>query len=255
MPADLQASAFFVDGVALAASDVELAHDGAGLWPGLAEEIGVVTADGMSGGEISGGLVRPFTLSTMYAVRGDTHDAVWAGIVALRRRCKPGRTVTLTRQMPDPDGTDANTSHTATARRQTDRVQWLGATEATIDIDWLISEGGWRGASTSIGAVGAVTVNGDASTRWITSTLAPGAVNPVVTNMGNGYTFRYIGTVPAGGVLVDVATRHATRLSDSANVSTLLRWSQDAVFQFDPGAQTLTISSGSASFTYYPAYL
>lgn len=255
MPSDLQASAFLVDGAALAAADVELTHDGAGLWAGLTEEIGVVTPAGVSGADISGGLVRPFTLSTMYAVRGDDHASVWAAIVALRRRCKPGRTVTLTRTMPDPDGTDTNVNHTATARRQMDRVQWLGATEATIDIDWLVTEGGWRGSSTSIGAVGSVSVKGDASTRWITATLAAGAANPVVTNSGNTYTFRYVGTVPTGGVLVDVATRRATRLSDSADVSSLLRWSKDAPFQLDPGAQTLTISSGSASFTYYPAYL
>jgi hypothetical protein len=258
MTADLKASTYLVDGVDLQASGVDLLHDGSGLWSGIAETISVATAAGADGGMITGGVLPTRTHSTMFEVTAADAQAVWASVVALRRRCKPRRTITLTRRMPDPDGTDANTDHTTTGRMQGDpRVAWIEKNNrAQVDIDWLISGGPWFGASEAIAAVGAVTVKGDLPTRAITATLAAGAVDPVVTNTstGNGYSFRYIGTVPAGGVLVDVRTRKATGITGSVDLSLNLRWSKDDPFQLDPGAQTLTISSGSASFTYLPAY-
>ena len=110
-------------------------HDGAGLWSGFSEDIGVATAAGADGGAVGGGVVPPFTHSTMYLIRASGHDAVWAQVVALRRRCKPRQTITLTRQMPDPDGTDANTDAVTTARRITDRPVWLAADALILDID------------------------------------------------------------------------------------------------------------------------
>lgn len=115
-------------------------------------------------------------------------------------------------------------------------------------------DGPWYGASQSIAAVGTVTIKGDSPTRAITATIAAGAVNPVVTNTTNGYTFRYVGTVPSGGLLVDVRARTATGITGSVNLSANLKWSKDDPFQLDPGSQTLTISTGTASFTYLPAY-
>lgn len=255
MVADLSASGYLVDGVALAATGVRLTHDGAGLWSGFSESIGVSTAAGVDGGVVGGGVVPPFTLSTMYQIRANGFDAVWESIVALRRRCKPRQTVTLTRQMPDPDGTDANTNLTTTARRQADRIVWYGSDVASVDIDWLITGGPFLGASEAIAAVGAVTVKGDVPTVAITATLSAGAVDPVVANSGNGYLFRYVGTVPAGGVLVDVRNRTATRIADSVDVSSALRWSKADLFQLDPGGQTITTTDGTVSFTYLPAYL
>ena len=73
-----------------------------------------------------------------------------------------------------------------------------------------------------------------------------------MTNATNGYTFRYVGTVPSGGVVVDVVNR--TAMNGSTNVSSALKWSKDDPFQLDPGSQTLTVSAGTVSFTYYPAY-
>lgn len=254
MVASLSASAYLVDGTDLATSTVTLAHDGAGLWSGLSENIGLGTSAGLDGGTIGGGTFPAYTHSTMYVVTGATYDAVWAAVVALRRRCKVGRTVTLTRQMPDPDGTDANVNHTTTARWQTDRIAWLGSTTAQVDIDWLVTGGPWRGTSVAIAAVGAVTVKGDLPTNAITATLSAGAVNPVITNTTNGYTFRYVGTIPSGGVLVDVRNRTATAITGSVDHSSALNWSKDDPFQLDPGSQTLTTSAGTASFTYLPAY-
>jgi len=255
MPADLKASTYLVDGVDLETTDVALTHDGNGLWVGVAEDIGVAQYAGIDGGIVGGGVVPPFTHSTMFIIRGTGFADVWSKIVALRRRCKPRRTVTLTRRMPDPDGTDANTDATTTARQQgAPRVDWAGGSAATVDIDWLITGGPWLGASVAIAAVGTVTIKGDLPTRAITATLSAGAVNPVITNTSNLYTFRYVGTVPTGGVLVDVRTRKATAITGSVDVSSALKWSKDAPFQLDPGSQTLTVSAGTASFTYLPAY-
>lgn len=253
MAADLQASAYLVDGTDLAVAGCDLTHDGSGLWSGRSEDVSLSEQVGAEA-DIVGGLYRPTSHSTMYEIRGDGFDAVWAAVVALRRRCKPGRTVTLTRTMPDPDGTAANTSHTTQARRQGDRVEWLGDSMALVDIDWTVSRI-WHGSSVSIGAVGAVTVKGDSPTRRITVTLAAGAVNPIVTNTTNGYTFRYVGTVPTGGVTVDVVNRRASKVSDSSDVSSAMRWSKGDLLVLDPGSNTLTISTGSASLAYLPAYL
>jgi hypothetical protein len=116
-------------------------------------------------------------------------------------------------------------------------------------------DGPWYGASEAIAAVGAVTIKGDSPTRKITATLSAGAVNPVVSN-DNGYSFRLVDTVvPAGGVLVDVLARTATGITGSVPMSSALKWSKDDPFQLDPGAQTLAVSSGTASFTYSPAYV
>jgi hypothetical protein len=253
MAADLKASTYLVDGDDLQVSGVELLHDGAGLWAGLAEDIGVSTAAGRDGGIVAGGVCPPFTLSTLFEIRDTDAQAVWAAVVALRRRCKMRRTVTLTRRMPDPDGSDANIDVTTTARRQTDRPEWIERNNRLqLDIDWLITGGPWLGASVAIPAVGTVTVKGDLPTRHITATLSAGAANPVVTNASNGYTFRFVGTVPTGGVVVDVLARKAT--GTAGDLSSALKWSKDDPFQLDPGPQTLTVSDGTASFTYSPAY-
>jgi hypothetical protein len=254
--ASLKASAYLVDGVALAATGVALTHDGGGLWSGQEEAVDVATSAGLDGGTIAGGLFQPYTHSTMYLVRGSSFDDTWAKIRALRRRCKPGQTVTLTRQMPDPEGSDANIDLTTTGRRVTDRPDWLGA-QAQIDIDWLITGGPWLGSSVTIAsAAGTQTILGDLPARKITATLSAGAVNPVITNTstGNGYTFRYVGTVPTGGVTVDVLTRKATRVSDSGDVSLALKWSKRDPFKLNAGANTITVSSGTCALTYYPAY-
>lgn len=253
MAASLKASKYLVDSTDLAASGVALIHDGAGLWAGLSESIGVATAAGANGGDVSGGVFPPYVHSTMYRIDAAGYDAVDAAFRALRRRCKPGRTITLTKQIPDPEGGASNVNLTTQARRQGDRPEWLTGNSMQVDIDWLIVDGLWIGAEESISAVGAVTVKGDLPTSQVTVTIAAGAVDPVLSNT-NGYSLRYVGTVPAGGVEVDVANRRATGLTGPVDLSANLRWSKDDPFQLDPGAQTLAISSGSASFDYLPAY-
>lgn len=254
MTADLHASTYLVDGVDLAATGVWPAHDGAGLWAGVAEELSVIIAPGFDGGQIGGGVFRPFTLSTMYVVRGVGFDAVWARIRELRRRCKPGRTVTLTRQMPDPEGTDTNVNHTTTARRQTDRIQWLGADAAVVDIDWLIADTPWHGAAVSIGsAAGTHDVDGDLPTQRMTITLPAGAAR-TVTNVTNGHWFTFTTGTPAGGTLVEVEARTAKNITGGADVSQYLEWGKTHPFRLDPGSNVITVSAATASISYQPAY-
>lgn len=255
MAADLGASTYLVDGTDLQDADTELTHDGSGLWDGLTEDIGTSAAAGVDGADVAGGVFRPFVLSTMFTVRGATREAAWAGVRALRRRCKPGRTVILTRRMPDPEGSDANIDVTTTGRRQGSRPTWLGLRGITVDIDWLITGGPWIGAQVSIvNAAGTQAIKGDLRTQKVTATLSAGAVNPTVANTTNGFSFTWTGTVPTGGVKVDVVQRRATKLSDSTDVSSALSWSKVAPFQLDPGDNVITVSSGTCDLDYFPAY-
>jgi hypothetical protein len=255
MVASLKASTYLVDGVDLETTGVELTHDGAGLWTGLSEDVVVSTFPGTDGGAIGGGSFHPYTHSTMFLVRGTGFDSVWAAIVALRRRCKPGQTVTLTRQMPDPDGGGSNTNQTTTARRQTDRVSWITDIAAAVDIDWLIADTPWHGAAVAISsAAGTTSVAGDLSTHRMTLTLAAGAAR-TITNTTNGHAFTFSTTVPSGGVLVDVEARTATGITGSVDMSAYLSWTKAYPMRLNAGSNTLTVSAGTASISYQPAYL
>jgi hypothetical protein len=173
-----------------------------------------------------------------------TEDAVAACKAVLR----PGQPQTGTRRKVTGAG---SLDVTQTVIVRTVEERWLSETACTLLIGVELADGAWYGASEPIAAAGSVTVKGDLPTSRITATLSAGAADPVVSN-SNGYTFRYVGTVPAGDVVVDVAAR--TAMAGSTDVSSSLKWSKDAPFQLDPGAQTITVSAGTVSFTYSPAY-
>lgn len=254
MAADLTASAYLVDDVDVADANSYLTHDGAGLWAGVTETVGVSTTPGRSGGDITGGVFQPFTLSTMYVVKASTTLGVWAAIRALRRRCKPGRTVTLTRRMPDPEGSDSNVDHTTTGRRQTDRVAWIASRAAQVDIDWLIADSPWHGDSVNVAAAaGTFDVDGDIPTSRMTVTLAAGAAR-TVTNTTNGHGFTFSTAVPTGGVVIDVEAQTATAITGGADMSAYLSWTKVHPMVLNPGSNTLTVSAGTASIDYQPAY-
>jgi hypothetical protein len=183
-------------------------------------------------------------------VFGDTLAATEDGVAAVKALLKIGQAQTATRRKITGAG---NLDATQTVIMHGPAERWLSPTACTLILSVELCDGPWYGASESIAAVGAVTVEGDSPTRKITATLSAGAVDPVITNT-NGYTFRYVGTVPTGGVLVDVRTRKATAITGGADLSSALKWSKDDPFQLDPGSQTLTTSAGTASFTYLPAY-
>ncbi|MBO9523913.1 MAG: hypothetical protein J7518_20455 [Nocardioidaceae bacterium] len=257
MVADLSASAYLVDGVDLASASVKLTHDGSGLWTGSAENIGVTTFPGLSGGGIEGGVFPPYLRSTMYLIRGTNYDDVLASIRALRRRCKPGLTVILSRTMPDPEGGASNTTQTVTARRQDDRIDWPSETVATLDIDWLITGGPWLGTSINIAsAAGAHAILGDLPTRAMTITLAAGAARTVTNTVGGVVVaeFTFNATVPTGGVVVDVVAKTAKAITGGTDLSSSLSWTKLHPMLLHPGSNTLTVSAGTASIDYQPAY-
>lgn len=178
----------------------------------------------------------------------DTEDAV-AGVRSLLRE---GQAQTVTRRKITGAG-NLDTTQTAIVRGAAER--WVDEFECGLIMSVETLDGPWYAPSVAIAAVGTIDVEGDSPTRAVTATLSAGAVNPVITNTSNGYSFRYVGTVPAGGVLVDVLAKTATGITGSVNLTANLRWSKDDPFQLDPGSQTLTTSMGTPAFTYLPAYI
>lgn len=255
MVADLSASTYLVNGTDLQIPDVvELVHDGAGLWAGLTETIGTTTTPGRDGGSITGGVFTPFMWATMFAIHGDDFDAMWAQIVALRRRCRAGQTVTLTRIMPDPDGTDANVPHTTVARRVTDRPDWAGGIkDATVDIDWWVTEP-WHGPIATVPGAGVHAVLGDTRTQRMTITLDPGPARSIA-NTSSDHLVQFFAVVPAGGVLIDVEACKATAITGGTDMSGALSWSKKLPMQLEAGSNTLLTDAGTFSIAYQPAYL
>lgn len=178
----------------------------------------------------------------------DTEDAV-AAVKALLR---PARAQTVTRRKVTGDG---NLDATQTAIVRTVEERWQTQTVCTLLIGVELLDGGWAGAEESIAsAAGTQAVKGDLPTAAIVATLSAGAANPIVANTTNGYSFRYVGTIPSGGVEVDVLTRRATGLTGSVDMSANLRWSKSDPFQLDPGDNVITVSAGTCALDYTPAY-
>lgn len=232
---------------------VDVVEDLSDFWSGADPRGDLPTYAGTSGATA---IRRPTDTKVRSAQVSMTDGATLAAtedkIDALKAVLRPGQSQTVTRRKVTSAG-NLDTTQTAIVRPAIEE-RWLSPTACTLIFAVETLDGAWYGASESIAAAGSVTIKGDTSTRSITATLSAGAANPVVTN-SNGYTFRYVGTVPTGGVSVDVKARKATKVSDSSDVSSALKWSKDAPFQLDPGSQTITVSAGTVSFTYLPAYV
>jgi hypothetical protein len=208
------------------------------------------TSSGMDGATPLRRPVAAQVRTAQVSVSGSSAAATEAAVDAVKSLVKPNVAHTLTRRKVTASGL-LDVTQSAITRGVAERWTTEYLCQLLISVETL--DGPWYGASESIAAVGTVTIKGDSPTRKITATLSAGAVNPVVTNASNGYTFRYVGTVPTGGVVVDVLARKAT--GTAGDLSSALKWSKDDPFQLDPGAQTLAVSAGTASFTYYPAYV
>lgn len=250
----LDATTVKVDGVDLATTGVAVLWGGS-LFDAYDEVFSAVSYPGLDDSDALEGVGRPITWSVRCRVTGTDLDDAWAKLRALRRRTKPGKTVQLTRYMVGGES-NAVVSLVTNARRLGDTVAWSEENDrkATIGIDFQLL-GFWLPATptTIASAAGSQSIAGDRPTRRITATLSAGAVNPVITNATNGYSFRYVGTVPVGGVVVDVAAR--TAYAGVVNVSSALRWGKTNLLQLDPGVNVLTVSSGTCALDYYPAYL
>jgi hypothetical protein len=238
------------------AAPYEFPYNGAPQRGDLAQYAGI---DGVEYDDLpyDAGLL-PVTVSlspSCSGVSGNSWTSLNDAFRALRILCRPDRPSVLVRQMEFSSGQESHTANAklldiVTARPVSQVLKCL------VEFDLL--DGCWFGGSQAIPAFsvsGAPVVKGDVRTMRITATLSAGAVSPTVANTTNGYSFTYVGTVPAGGVTVDVLNRRATTITGSINVSNNLRWAKKHPFRMEPGANSITVSSGTVAFSYYPAYL
>lgn len=179
-----------------------------------------------------------------------TGTALRDAVRQLRAACRPDRQLTLTRLWAD------GTSETAAgkflnitpARPVRNIIQTL--------VEFTLLEL-WYGAEESIAsAAGSHEILGDTRTHRMEITLAVGAAR-TITNTVTGHWLTFSTTVPTGGILIDVEARTATAVTGGADYSAFLSWGKDFPMALDPAAgdNTLTVSAGSASIVYQPAYL
>ena len=167
----------------------------------------------------------------------------------LRRLAAPDRTVSLTRRLSYTAG---NEQQTCTARYLSglDPALFQAMTNGRLVLTMRNLDGLWYGASTTI-AAGTSTVLGDVRTRKMTVTVSAGTA-PTVTNATNGSAFTVTGST-ATPVVVDVLNQSAT--ASGSDCSSRVSWSGTWPLQLEAGSNTLTISSGTLSVAYFPAFL
>lgn len=194
------------------------------------------------------------TCSGQLTIADDTLADIEDGVAAVKAVLDLGRSQTLTRRKITGSG---NLDATQTAIVRSAEERWLGDAACTLLIGVDLLDGVWYGSAVPIGsAAGSQSIAGDAPTHRMTITLASGGPTRTITNTTTGHAFTYSATVPASGVLVDVEARTAVDLSTSpaTDVSQYLSWTKFYPMRFQPGTNVLTVSAGSASVSYQPAY-
>jgi hypothetical protein len=166
----------------------------------------------------------------------------------LKRLCKPGRTVTLTKELSYTTG---NESYTQTAKLRSLSPQQQSPADYKVLVEFTLLDGLWFGSAVTIGA-GTSTVTGDVRTRRMTVTISGGSSPKTVTNSTNGWALTYTGST-ATAVVIDVENMTATQ--GASDVSGNLSWTRDFPMQLEAGSNTLAISSGTLSIAYQPAFL
>lgn len=190
--------------------------------------------------------------SGQVTIADDTLAAAEDAVAALKAVLREGIAQTVTRRKVTGAG-NLDTAQTVIVRTAAER--WLSSTACTVLIGAELLDGLWYGASTAISSIaGTQTIAGEARTYKMTLTLAAGG-SRTVTNATNGFWFTFSATVPTGGVLVDVEKRTATATSGGADLSAYLSWGKAFPMALNPGSNTFTVSAGTASVTYQPAYL
>lgn len=182
------------------------------------------------------------------ACSGGAGQALRVELDALRTACKPDRAITLRRLWPDATYQDAAGKFlNITPARPVRNVM-----SCLVEFTLL---GLWYGPSTNIATgAGTHTIAGSTRTHRMTVTLNAGTAR-TVANSTNGYSFQFLTTVPAGGILVNVEARTATAISGGADYSQYLHWAKNFPMRLDPGPNTLATDAGTFSVDYQPAYL
>lgn len=169
----------------------------------------------------------------------------------LRRLCRPGGTVTLTKQLDLTAGTQ---SYTATCKLRRCTPSQLSPSAYAVALEFSVLDGVWHGSQvTQAISNGSNTpsISGELRTKRMTITLT-GGTTPTLTNSTTGHSLHFNGTMSAP-VIIDVENGTATR--SSADVSEALTWTKLSPFALLPGTNTIVLAGGgSASIAYYPAY-
>lgn len=191
-----------------------------------------------------------FTLRTP-ACSGVSGDAIRDALRDVRTSCRPDRSVTLRRLWDDGSYEDALAKFlNITPTRPLKNVM-------SCLLEFTLLELWYGPAVTGVSAAGSQNILGDTRTHRMTFTLASGGPTRTITNETNGYWFTFADNVPSSGVLIDVEARTAVDLSTSPpqDISESLSWGKKYPMRFEPGVNVLTVSAGSASYVYQPAYL
>lgn len=255
MSTNLDSSTVKVDGTDLATTGVVVVWGGS-LFDAVQDTFSSLDFAGVDTSDTTDSVARTTTWSVRCKVTGSDLDDAWSKIRALRRRTKPGRKVAITRYMPGGES-DSLVSLVAAGRRLGDTVAWNDENDrqAVVQTDFMVLGYWYPATPTTISdAAGAQSIAGDVRTHRMTFTLAAGAAR-TITNTTNGFWFTFGTTVPSGGILVDVEARTATAITGGADYSAYLSWSKQLLMRLEAGSNTLTVSAGSASISYQPAYL
>lgn len=184
------------------------------------------------------------------ACSGASGTAIREAIRDLRVACRPDRLLTLTRKWDD------STAETAAAKflNITPDRPVKNVVQCLIEFTLLEL---WYGPVTNIAsAAGTHDILGETRTRRMVIELNMGPPW-TVTNVTTGHWFSFTGGGPASGITVDVEARTAVGTVGGGDYSGQLSWGKDALMLLDPaaGPNTLTVSAGTASIDYQPAYL
>lgn len=241
-----------IDGINL--EDVTDCVEGPVVWPyqGWAQRGDFPVFQGIDG---AGYVNQPYAIGVLPvqitlrapACSGMSGESLMTAVDELREACRPDRLVTLTRQ-------GAAFTHTTFAKFLNITPGRPLKTIMSCLVEWTLLDL-WHSTPVTGLAAGTHSIQGSTRTTRIWVTLSAGAVNPQVTNTTNGFWFKYNGTVPTGGVRVDIEAKTARRLSNNADVSSALQWGKTHLMRLESESQVLTTTSGTISLDYAPAYL
>lgn len=108
------------------------------------------------------------------------------------------------------------------------------------------------GPSGSASAPGSITPGGSATTNRLVITMS-GGTGQVLANTTTGESITI--TAGSGTIVIDPFSRTATRGGVNNIGSVAFAGPKNAWMRMVPGANTFTLNSGTASITYYPAWL
>lgn len=174
---------------------------------------------------------------------GTTNTTFNDSLRTLRQLIKPGQPLALERQLVFTSGTE---NHTATGELASDLSPALSLLRfGRTTLVLRIVDGLWHkktAVSATITGSGSITAAGDVRTRKMTITMTAGTL----TNTTTGHALVYSGT---GTATIDVESMTAT--SGATNVSAFMTFNKGYPMELNPGVNNFT---GTATFSYYPAY-